>query len=212
MTTGRPAPPEKIFEPIGAPAFLPAPELTEWAQRTFIAEGAPLLNEDHAHLRFADVGFLWAGVPNSRQMRTVVGTAELGQPRATMGKWPKARAEQQLLQWFGDVPDFLITLDARYAEHCDDASFCALVEHELYHCGQERDAFGAPKFTQEGRPKYAMLGHDVEEFVGVVRRYGVGAAAGQTFELVEAAKRGPEVARADIAGVCGTCAAGLRLA
>lgn len=201
----RPKPPKAIFDQFGGPAFLPAPELWSWAHESFIAEGAPLHNEDHAHLIDAQLGFLWTGVPNSRQMRTVVGQAELGQPRATMGKWPKARAEQQIIDWFGEIPDFLITIDARYAEQCDDATFCALIEHELYHCGQERDAFGAPKFTGDGRPKYAMRGHDVEEFVGIVRRYGVGAAAGETFALVEAAKRGPEIAHADISRMCGTC-------
>lgn len=208
MTTrGRPSPPSAILEPTGSASFVPAPELAEWARSTFIAEDAPLANEDHRHLDAAEVGFLWTNVRNSRQMRTVVGQAELGQPRGSMGKWPKARAEQQIEAWFGTVPDFLITIDAHYASQCNDASFCALVEHELYHCGQERDEFGGPKFTQDGRPKFAMRGHDVEEFVGIVRRYGVGAAAGDTFALVEAAKAGPQIARATIHGACATCAA-----
>lgn len=211
MIAGRPQPPAEVLDPLG-PSFVPSQHLAEWAQQSFIAESATLLNEEHTHLREAIIGFLWTGIPNSRQMRTVVGTAEPGRPRATMGKWPKARAEMQIAGWFGEIPDFLITLDARYAEQCDDASFCALLEHELYHCGQERDEFGGPKFTADGRPKFGMRGHDVEEFVGIVRRYGVGAAAGETFALVEAAKRGPEIARAGIAGVCGTCAASLRMA
>ena len=60
-----------------------------------------------------------------------------------------------------------------------------------------------PKFTQDGRPSFAIRGHDVEEFVGVVARYGATAAG--VSEMVEAASRGPTIALADIAGVCGTC-------
>jgi hypothetical protein len=90
---------------------------------------------------------------------------------------------------------------------CDDASFCALVEHELYHCGQQRNEFGGPKFNSMGLPIFGINGHDVEEFVGIVRRYGVGAAAGQTLALVEAAQRGPEISKATITAACGSCRA-----
>ena len=38
-----------------------------------------------------------------------------------------------MMQWFGRVPAFLITLAADYCAECSDAEFCALVEHELYH-------------------------------------------------------------------------------
>lgn len=199
---GRPKPPAEVLDPTGL-SFVAAPDLLSWAVETFIAEDAPLRNEDHAHLESATLAFLWTGIPNQRQGRRVLGQAELGQPRGTMGKWPMARAEQQLIAWFGDIPDFLITIEAAHADHCSDAEFCALVEHELYHCGQERDPFGAPKFTADGRPKFGMRGHDIEEFVGVVRRYGADAAGVR--ELVEAAQKRPEVANASIAQACGTC-------
>jgi hypothetical protein len=114
-------------------------------------------------------------------MHRIVGQAEPGVRRG-MGAWAKSRAELQLRQWFGSIPDFLITIDATYAASCGDVEFCSFVEHQLYHCGQERDLFGAPKFTKYGRPVFAMRGHDVEEFVGIVRRYGVGAAAGYVRE------------------------------
>lgn len=201
----RPQPPRELFEVGTRVSFLPAPDLAEWARATFIDDSAPLLNEDHHHLQRASIGFLWTSVRNSRQMRLIVGQAEVGQPRGAMGKWPKARAEQQLEDWFGEIPDFLITLDADYASQCEDATFCALVEHELYHCAQDIDAFGQPKFRQDGRPAFAMRGHDAEEFIGIVRRYGAGHAAGGVQGLVEAANRRPEIAKAEIAGVCGTC-------
>lgn len=204
LKSPRPVPPPVLFQPMTPAAFVPATDLAEWMLATFVAEDAPLLNEDHAHLRFANIGALWTNVGNSRQMRRIVGQCELGEPKAMQGKWAKARQEVQIVEWFGDVPDFILTFDAYYADQCGDDEFCALVEHELYHAGQERDGFGQPKFTKEGRPKFAMRGHDVEEFVGVVRRYGASAAG--VSDLVEAAKRSPEIAPVKIAQACGTCA------
>ena len=201
----RPQPPADLLEPLPGRDFAPAPDVAVWAFATFIDEGAALFNAEHRHLQFAQLGFLWTATPNGRHGRAVVGQCEPGVPRG-LGRWHKGRAEQQLQEWFGHVPDFLITLFAPYAARCGEAEFCALVEHELLHAGQERDPFGAPKFRKNGMPAYAMRGHDVEEFVSIVRRYGVGAAAGDTLALVEAARRGPEVAAASIASACGTCA------
>jgi len=119
------------------------------------------------------------------------------------GGWQKARMEQQLHEWFGHIPDFIITLAADYCAQCSDLDFCALVEHELYHIAQETDEFGAPKFYRDsGLPKLKLRGHDVEEFVGVVRRYG---ASHDVQQLVDAANRPAEVAHLDIARACGTC-------
>jgi hypothetical protein len=200
----RPKPPAELFT-TDALEFMPAIDVAAWLKATFIDRNAPLLNEDHGHLQDAMIGVLWTTVPAERHMNTIAGTAEV--PRFQGAKWSKRRQEQQLEEWFGELPDFLVTLFAPYALQCDDASFCALVEHELYHCGQERDAYGAPKFTADGRPKYAIRGHDVEEFVGVIRRYGVGAGAGQTLAFVEAARGKPEIAKAKIKVACGSCAA-----
>jgi len=99
--------------------------------------------------------------------------------------------------------DFLLTFDAVYCAQASDVEWCALVEHELYHCAQETDGFGQPKFTKDGLPKFAMKGHDVEEFVGVVRRYG--AVSPEVQALVEAAKKAPEIAAVHVAQMCGTC-------
>lgn len=197
----RPVPPPEIMD-VGGPSFLPAPDLHDWLRETFIEDGAALENEDHKHLRFASLGVLWSSVPNSRQGRTVVGQAEDGTPRA-MGRWAKARAEQQITEWFGEIPDFILTFSADYVAQASDVEFMALVEHELYHCGQERDAFGVPKFRQSGLPAFTIRGHDVEEFVGVVRRYGADASGVR--DLVEAASHEPLIARASIAQACGTC-------
>lgn len=124
-------------------------------------------------------------------------------PRAGANRWNQQRGAYQLEQWFGMVPDFTITISATIAEIMDDASFCALVEHELYHCAQAFDEFGMPRFTREGLPVFTMRGHDVEQFVGVVRRYGSHASG--VSELVHAALVGPTVQDGAVQAACGSC-------
>jgi hypothetical protein len=201
----RPGPPEEILED-DAPGFLfePAPDVVQWIRHTFLNEDSPLYNEEHIHLQDAVIGILWTNCPNGRMGQTIASTAERG-GGGQGNKWAKARATLQLYEWFGGVPDFLIILDAMYCAHANDASFMALCEHEMYHCGQKKDEFGDPAFNDDGLPIFTMRPHDAEEFVGVVRRYGVGAAAAGVAELVAAAGFAPSVAIADITAVCGTC-------
>lgn len=177
-----------------------APEAWEWLQAEILADTGSIYNEDHAHLLDANIRVMWASSSFEKKGRTVVGQAEQVAFRA--GGWQKARMEQQMMDWFGDVPAFIITLAADYCAQCSDADFCALVEHELYHIAQAKDQYGAPKFTQEGLPKLEMRGHDVEEFVGVVRRYG---ASPDVQELVDAANKPAEVGKLNISRACGTC-------
>lgn len=204
----RPWPPASLVGVEGAlagPAFEPAPDLVEWALTCFVEDGAPAYNPAHGHLAMARIGCLWTNVPNSRHDRSIVGQAEFRPPGGTMGKWARGRAQAQLHGWFGGELDFLLTFDAAFAAECTDAQFCALVEHELYHCGQAKDEFGAPKFIAEtGMPVFCMRGHDVEEFVGVVERYG--ALSPSVAALAAAAVQAPSITAASIAGMCGTCA------
>lgn len=200
----RPYPPAEIVVDGVNPRFVPAPELEHWVRVNFINELSPINNPDHEHLQQASIGFLWTNVANARAQRTILGQCELMPPMA-MGKWQRARAELQVLEWFGDMPDFLITISAAAGMLHDDASFMALVEHELYHAAQALDRFGAPKFSRDtGRPIFAIKGHDIEEFVGITRRYGAAVSAGME-EAVRAANKGPTIAEGQIARACGTC-------
>jgi hypothetical protein len=203
----RPLPPQRACEYLGKPLFLPAPKLAEWARATFLDSDSRLYNEEHRHLLRANIAYLWTNVPNKRAMRTIIATAEMPQPKG--GAWKKGREEYQLDAWFGDWfahVDFLITVYAPYAEDADHWSWCATIEHELYHCAQARNARGALRFNKEtGKPIYAMKGHDVEEHTGVVERYGARAAG--VLDFVAAANRKPKFGRADIVGACGTCLA-----
>lgn len=178
----------------------PAPEVWEWIQREILADTGSIHNPEHAHLIDASIGVLWASSAFTKKGRSVLGQAEQLMIRA--GGWQKARQEQQMREWFGEEPEFLITLAADYCAQCSEAEFCALVEHELYHIAHKLDKYGALAFTQDGMPKLEMRGHDVEEFVGVVRRYG---ASNDVQQLIDAASRPPEVAKINIARACGTC-------
>lgn len=198
----RPFPPASVLGAL-AGVFEPAFDLEVWARSTFIAETARLHNPDHFHLNQATIGFLWTNEENTRGNRVVLGQCEIMPPMA-MGKWQRARAYAQMESWFGECPHFLITVHAAAAASMDDASFMALIEHELYHAAQARDRYGQPKFSKAtGLPCWAIRGHDVEEFVGVVARYG--AAAAGVEEMVRVANKGPEIAPAAISNACGTC-------
>lgn len=109
----RPMPPEELADPLRHPErFVPSQDLEAWAKATFLDFDSLLFNEEHFHLEFADVFFLWTNAENARQGRTVVGTAEIPN-QGTGNKWAKARAKQQLREWFGrSSPDFLVTIDA----------------------------------------------------------------------------------------------------
>lgn len=181
-------------------SLTPANEIHEWVTEHIFNEDGRLHNPDHLHLLEADICFMWASSAFTKQGRTVLGQAEEVAMRA--GGWQKARMQQQMHEWFGEVPRFIITLAGDYCSECSDIDFCALVEHELYHIAQAQDEFGAPKFNKEGQPVLTMRGHDVEEFVGVVRRYG---ASADVQELIDAASKSAEVAQLDVARACGTC-------
>ena len=142
----RPMPPASMIDCSEFPGFgirlTPAPEVWEWLKTEILADTGSIHNEDHAHLLDADIQVMWASSSFEKQGRTVLGQAEQVAFRA--GGWQKARTEQQMRDWFGDVPAFIITLAADYCAQCSDLEFCALLEHELYHLAHATDKYGQP--------------------------------------------------------------------
>lgn len=199
--SNRPLPPSSLVDELHIYTKIePANDVLDWVRSQILDSNGELYNPDHFHLADADIKFLWASSAFEKKGRHVLGQCEEVMIRA--GGWQKARAEQQMVEWFDHVPQFVITLAADYCSICTDIDFCALVEHELYHIAQKLDEFGSPKFTQEGAPKLCIRGHDVEEFTGVVRRYGV---TKDVADIIDAANQSPEVGKANIARACGTC-------
>jgi hypothetical protein len=195
--------PVELAEP--GDRFIPCPRTLEWLRETFLNQDSPLYNVEHDHLNSANIGVLWTNAENSRHGKRIVGTAELATPPPSLPKWAKARWVQQLREWFGDDLDFIITLYAPYFAGADELTQYSGPEHELYHCGQKLDEFGFPKFRRDGRPVFSIRGHDVEEFVGIMKRYGPTAGAGDSLTFAMAAQMTPEITRKDFAGMCGTC-------
>lgn len=199
----RPAPPPELLDDMGPLSFHPDQDgLGAWARETFIEEDGPLYNERHRHLEDAAIGWLWTNGEQANKDRTVAGECRMIGP--AQRKWSSQMAHYQLMQWFGYVPNFLITLSAPYTASADDWSFCALVEHELCHAAQDVDPFGEPRFDRQGNPIFRLVAHDVEQFTDVVARYGAGAA--DVAEMVRAANKGATIGEARIALACGNCA------
>lgn len=185
----------------------PAPELKDWVVKSFLTIDSPLYNPDHDHITELldhDVTFLafaWASSSFKGKQMMILGQCE--KVIFNVGGWRKARQEQQMREWFGFIPTYLITLDASFCENTTDRNFCVLIEHELYHIGVQRDDDEIIYSTQTGLPKHYLASHDVEEFFGVVKRWG---ASESVKRLVNIAQNPPFVPDLDVSKCCGTCA------
>ena len=103
--------------------FRPDEDLKDWVWNTFIDEESELCNPDHIHLSYYNrdlIGFMWASRPFEKGGHVVSGQAE--QVAIMAGGWKRKRQELQMVQWFGYIPKYIITLDAGYAESCSDAA------------------------------------------------------------------------------------------
>lgn len=184
--------------------FVPAPELVDWIRSAYLDEDGPLHTPEHAHLNAAKIACLWTNAANSRAGRQIVGQAEMPARGNKGGKWQKARAEQQLCEWFGTIPDFLITIDAVHADSIDDRAWCCLIEHELRHCAQAEDEFGMPRFDKAtGDPVFTIRGHEIEAFTADAERYGPQALGDDAVDFVIASAKPPVVTDSKIAIACG---------
>ena len=198
----RPELPGDLPNGCGSDCWLPAPEWQKWMRATFIDKGAPLLNEEHVHLRRAKIGVLMTNAEYRHHGRRVAGTAQLVTPGSG---WGGSEGRARRLWYFGFQPHFVIRLDATLIAKNSPAWVCALVEHELLHCGHARDMFGCPRFAKKsGRPIFGMRAHDVGQFDCIVERYGAKAAG--TEGMMKAGQNAPLFDDVDITSICcGTC-------
>ena len=209
----RPFPPTELIdqaEQEEAIRLAPAPELKEWVVKNWLTVGGELHNPDHDHIaellhdNEEFLAFAWASSAAVSKKRMVLGQCE--KVMFNQGGWKKARQEQQMRDWFGFVPQYLITIDATYCEQANDRDFCRLIEHELYHIGVERDADGEIIYSDHtGLPKHYLAGHDVEVFFGEIRQHGVDSSVQR---LLDIAKNAPFASETNIAACCGNCLVG----
>jgi len=194
-------------EELRVPGFQiePSTELSDWLMNTFVHAESALCNEDHAHLRTANIAAIWTNVEFEDGLLPVAGMAEI--VRVNGKPWPRAERTDHLCLLHGNVPQARIWIYAPYAAQCDDAQFCALVEHELYHLAHKKDKNSEPMFDEESRPVLTSRAHDVGEFIGVVERYGVGAVHPNVRKMVDAAKSKPLLTSDSVRAACGNCRA-----
>lgn len=197
-----PLPPPLVQVSSDEPCFVPAPELASFVGSSLLKAESALYNVEHDHLGSARIAFLWTNSLYIRRDKIVLGTAELV-GEAGMS-WGRARAYQQLRDWFpGEPIDFLITLYAPcFFESSMVLKMCVL-EHELYHCGHKQDQYECPKFKPDGSPVFYIKGHDIEEFLGVGKRYG--AVTPELAALKETLSWTPEFDGLRLSKFCGVC-------
>ncbi|ENV04836.1 hypothetical protein F968_00002 [Acinetobacter sp. NIPH 817] len=129
----RPFPPTDFIDQADeeeAIRIVPASDLKNWVVANFLTLGGPLHNPDHDHIaemlhdNEEFLAFAWASTAYTRAKRMVLGQCE--KVMFQQGGWKKARQEQQMRDWFGFVPIYLITIDASFCEKANDNEFCAL--------------------------------------------------------------------------------------
>lgn len=73
----------------------------------------------------------------------------------------------------GYAPIYLIWFDSQWWETATPLQREALTFHELSHIAIKKDQYGVQRFNQQtGDPVWGIIGHSLEEFDAVVRRYG----------------------------------------
>jgi len=180
--------------------FEPSQTFRDWAFDTFITDSkSPLYNREHDHLAEARIGFLLTTVENVSGGVQILGQCQLGMPNGK--KWSAGRQIQQLEEWFGFVPDFLITLDAVWMSTASPFQVCALVEHELLHANFKKDEYGDAKRNHDDEFTWEIRPHDAEVFTTEIRRYG--AWKPNLEDLKTAFASEPQFGNISLGGVCG---------
>ena len=125
---------------------------------------------DHYDLREGDavILFLMRADPKYDQHKVELGRMCLPMWQGSMG--PVAR--WLLAKVCGGLPDFIMILDATFWTQATHEQRVALVDHELTHAAVKTDREGMKLFTDDGRPRWSIRPHDIEEFNRIVAKYG----------------------------------------
>jgi hypothetical protein len=133
--------------------------------------------EEHAHLHAANIGYIFRDDELTRHGKVIAAEAILVERILQSEKRYGRLVKWAVLRILGatELPDFLILIDRNIWSGMDLDAQMALIDHELSHCwfaSVDHDGV-TQKFHQDGSPWWAIRGHDVEEFCGVVARNGV---------------------------------------
>lgn len=162
---------KSAFDEIREDEYTPA---TEAAQL-----GLLLVNkvEAHEHLQAANIGYIFRDDELTRHGKVIAAEAILVERILQSEKRYGRLVKWAVLRILAttDLPDFLILIDRNIWSGMDVDTRLALIDHELSHCffaTVDNDGV-TQKFHQDGSPWWAIRGHDVEEFCGVIARRGL---------------------------------------
>ncbi len=147
---------------------VPSPEWEEWARATFVDSESDLCDPRLAHLQAATVCFLLTNASIKVKGERKAGLGGVWKPSGEPHS--KAQRVQQMVEWIGMEPDFVVTLDVDSFQGVRD--ICRLVNHELAHCGQAEDEHGSPRFDLKGEPLWSTVPHYAELNEGDLARWG----------------------------------------
>lgn len=115
-----------------------------------------IIYDHHSHLSGARIVYVFLA-----EAPVVKGREAMGRARVITGinAW---LSTDEIDRESEPTPYFLIEISRKHWEVLSEAQRRALVDHELSHCDVDEET---------SKPK--ILGHDVEEFSGVIRRHGL---------------------------------------
>lgn len=117
--------------------------------------------DEHKNLAHVRIEYVWRDKHAKSKGRTVLAAArKIGGINAFLAGSSAGLADDE-----ANEPLFVIEVAADTWQRLTDDQRKALVDHELMHLIVE--------FDQDGEPKLAMRGHDLEEFAAIVRRHGL---------------------------------------
>ncbi len=141
---------------MGATCFKEAPEVEEIAGK--------LIDTVGRHMDLIDVAIRYVFIDHApiSKGRVVLGRARKigGLPAFLSGHWTTTP-----LGFQAPSPFFVIEISHDWwVGALTDAQKVALVDHELCHCRVD--------YTESGEQRLSIIGHDLEEFNGVIDRHG----------------------------------------
>lgn len=127
---------------------------------------------EHEHLTANEVpiGYLMRNDPKHKGNKVELGSVH--EVKSMFQGGFKELGLQLLAGLLGELPAYLVVLNAPWWDAASAMEKEALVFHELAHIQQAIDRYGAPKFDRDGLPVFKCVEHDIGEFNSVVARYG----------------------------------------
>lgn len=144
------------------------PKVPKYVEAPEVQElASKIISDHHGQLAEARIKYLFRNGKWAKKAKTVLGMAKL------------ASDDVRFITEF----DFIVFVNLTIWNNAIPALREALLDHELSHCDCTED--------KTGNKKWAIVDHDVQEFVSVVRRHGLWEADLQ--RMMIAARQAPHV-------------------